>query len=517
MSEANYYFYTGINVVNNPMKKAILFAFILFSLDLAHAQVFIQAKTALKGVMLPAVEWLDIPNSNRLGVLVNGDYFLNDKHFVVSQTNKYKDANHFIYIKNRFPSLYNGASASGDFNGDGNQDIVMTGLTEYNTPVMQLFINIGAYRYQKTNQLFVPLTDGSLVWGDFDADKDLDILATGKNANNELSTIIYRNDNGSLSETVSGIPGVYFGTADWGDFNGDGKLDVLITGDSGGKPFTAVYKLSNKKYKRLEQSFTPLKHSCGKWGDLDNDGDLDFIISGEDSYGYPVCKIYSNDSGYFKEIPVGIRGLKSCTIDLGDYDRDGDLDIVMTGESLERSYTLVYENLRGFTFRDIMAGLPGLASGTAKWGDYDGDGDLDLLMAGVTICYDFISRVYKNTLNPVIKKEVPESIFNEAVTPKINLGPYYYYVFSSCYCDPSGGSNKAYHMYISNIHKEYKKYNLTYKFNDLLLKEVPNWAKTDRGHRTSNGFETYKEAEISRNQIIDSYKSTKFFLHYLNW
>ncbi len=499
------------------MKRNVLTIFFFLTLALAQAQVFVQVKTNLKGVMFPAAEWLDVPHSNHLGVWIAGDYYLNDKRVVISQSNRYKDANHFVYVKNPFPKLYNAASASGDLDGDGDQDIVMAGLTEYSTPVMQLYKNNGPYRYERINQMFVPLTDGSLDWGDYDKDGDLDLLATGKDAHNRLTTIIYRNDDGALSETVTTIPGVYFGNAEWGDANNDGKLDVLITGDVGGRPFTAIYLYKNKKYKRLAQNFIALKHSCGRWGDLDNDGDLDFIVSGEDEYGFPTCKVYKNDSAFFREIPVNVRGLKDCSIDLGDYDHDGDLDIVMTGESLERSYTIVYENLRGFVFRDILAGLPGVASGTAKWGDYDGDGDLDLILSGVTICYDFISRVYKNTTNPVIKKEVTASIFNEAVPPKVNLGPYYYYVFSSCYCDPTGGNNKAYHMYISNIHKEYKKYHLTYKYNELLLKKVPNWPKTDRGHRTSNGFETYNEAKISRDQIIDSYKTTNFIIHYINW
>ncbi len=499
------------------MKKAILSVFLLSLLTLAQSQTLVKVKTNLKGVMTPVAQWLDVAHSKHMGVWVSGEYFLNNKHFVVSQVNKYKDANHFVYTKSTLPAIYNGASASADYDGDGDKDIVVTGLTQYNTPVMRLYNNLGAYRYKLDNQMFNPVTNGSVVWGDFDNDKDQDILATGKDANNKLTTIIYQNNNGVFDELVSGVPGVYYGNADWGDYDGDGRLDILITGDVGGHPYTAVYKYYQRKYIRLKQDFLALKHSYAKWGDLDSDGDLDFIVSGEDEYGYPSCRIYSNENGFFKEIPTTIRGLKGCYIDLADYDHDGDLDIVMAGESLERSYTYIYENLGAFRFKNIYAGLPGVASGIVKWGDYDGDGDYDLLIAGITICNDFIANVYKNNINPVIKKEVVSSIFNEAVTPDVNLGPYYYYVFSSCYCDPSGGNNKAYHMYISNIHKEYKKYHLTYKFNELLLKKVPNWPKTDRGHRISNGFETYKEAKESRNQIIESYQSTHFTIHYINW
>jgi len=63
---------------------------------------------------------------------------------------------------------------------------------------------------------------------------------------------------------------------------------------------------------------------------------------------------------FFKEIPISIRPLKDCSIDLGDYDKDGDLDIIMTGESLERPYTIVYNNNLGLLiFVNIYAGLTG--------------------------------------------------------------------------------------------------------------------------------------------------------------
>ncbi len=499
------------------MKKTVLLVFLLSLAALTQGQKLVKVKTNLKGVMAPVAGWLDVSGSKHMGVWVSGEYFVNNKHVITSSMNRYKDTDHFTYIKSSLPAIYLGSSASADYDGDGDLDIVVTGLNQYNTPVMRLYNNAGHYRYKIDNQIFDPVIEGSVTWGDFDHDRDFDILATGKDANNKLTTTIYNNNDGTFEELVTGVPGVYYGNADWGDFDDDGKLDILITGDVGGHPYTAVYMYRQRKYIKLNQNFLPLKHSYGRWGDLNSDGNLDFIVSGEDENGYPTCIIYSNKKGFFTEVPTVIRGLKNCYIDLADYDHDGDLDIAMCGESLERSYSYVYENLGGFRFKDIHAGLPGVASGKVKWGDYDGDGDYDLLLAGVTICYKFIAEVYKNTINPIIKKETPSSLFNEAVTPDVDLGPYYYYVFSSCYCDPTGGNNKAYHLYISNIHKEKRKYHLTYTYNNLLMKQVVNWPHADRGHRLSNGFETYKEAEESRKQIIESYQSTHYIIHYINW
>jgi len=44
--------------------------------------------------------------------------------------------------------------------------------------------------------------------------------------------------------------------------------------------------------------------------------------------------------------------------------------------------TRVYRNDGGDTFTDAEAGLEGVMAGRARWGDYDGDGDLDFVLIG---------------------------------------------------------------------------------------------------------------------------------------
>ena len=499
-------------------KKNSLLFFLIISLSSINAQVFERVETTFVGVMQPVTTWLDYGDTHKLKAYLAGDYYNKGKHHVISQTNSYYSRLKFKHVSNILPAVYNGDASSADYDGDGDDDVILTGVNSDNQLIMRLYKNDGGNRFIPIKELFTPTTDGSVEWGDFDNDNDLDILVTGKQLNNQLSTFIYRNNNGIFSQYDPGLPGVYNGNATWGDFDNDKDLDILITGDIGGKPFTAVYKNTLSKYQRVAQQFIQLTNSDGAWGDLDNDGAIDFIVSGETSDGYPVCIIYKNQSGtYFKEVAVSIRPLMGCSIDLGDYDNDNDLDILMTGESLERSYTNVYENKLDLEFENIVAGLPGVADGNALWGDYDKDGDLDILLSGVTICYDFIGDIYANTLDPPKKEEAISSIFINAPMPPINLGPYYYYVFSSCYCDPTGGNNNAYHMYVSNVHLQNKRYELNYKFNDLLVKQVPNWGDADRGFRTSNGFEFKSKANASRKQVIESYKSTNFIIHELNW
>jgi len=498
-------------------KNYLLLSFLIFSVNGIRSQVFERAESTFVGVMQPVTTWLDYGETQKLKAYLAGDYYNGSKHYVVSQTNGYYSKMKFKHVSTVLPSIYRGDAASADYDGDGDDDVIVTGIQSNNQLLMRLYRNDGGNRFTVIKEIFTPVTDGSVEWGDFDNDNDLDILVTGKQFNNQLSTTIYRNDNGIFSQTDPGLPGVYNGNATWGDFDNDNDLDILITGNIGGKPYTAVYKNTNSNYQRMAQQFIPLMNSDGAWGDLNSDGFVDFIVSGETNDGYPVCMIYKNQAGsFFNEIAVSIRPLKGCTIDLGDFDNDDDLDIIMTGESLERSYTDVYENKLDLEFENIIAGLPGVSDGNALWGDFDKDGDLDILLSGVTICYDFIGDIYVNTLDPP-EKEMTTDIFINAPMPKVNTGPYYYYVFSSCYCDPTGGNNNAYHMYVSNIHLQNKRYELNYKFNDLLVKQVPNWGDTDRGYRTSNGFETKAQAEASRKQVVESYRSTNFIIHELNW
>ncbi len=485
-----------------------------FSLQ-ANAQVFTQASSPMHGVMEPVMAWLDVNNNNHPEAFVAGEYFLKEKHFVVSQTAKRTAPLRFALTPSPFPALYRGDAAVADYDHDGDQDIVMTGINRLGQLIMRLYRNDGHHHFTLVPQSFTPLSDGSLMWGDYDHDGDLDILATGKRADNQLVTLVYRNDNGVFTEVPVNVPGVYNGVARWGDYDHDGDLDILITGNDGQGPFTAIYQNERNKYYLLKTALVQLQNSDAQWADLDGDSDLDFIISGEDRDGFPDCRIYSNQqSGHFLNVPVSIRALKSCSIDLADYDHDGDPDIVMTGESMERSYTEVYENELAFDFKRILTGIPGVASGKAVWGDYDHDGDMDLLVSGITICYDFITRVYRNNLNP--KLETTQQNVVKTI-PVYHPGPLYYYVFASCYCDLTGSGKPRYHLFISNIHKEKTAYDLNYKFNNLLIKRVPGWGKTDSGHRTSNAFPTLKQAQASRQQVIESYKATGFEVHFLNW
>ena len=277
------------------MKKLYLSIIIFFlALTFGYSQIFNEAKTNLNGVMEPVGSWIDAGHNDNLDIILMGSNYIHNNQRIVSQLAKNSFNKEFVKVKNQFPPLTRGATATGDYDGDGDNDIIMSGISEANQLIIRLYRNDGPFHFTAIKDYFTPVSDGSIDWGDFDNDGDLDIIVAGKEFNGRLSTRIYRNDQGIFSEMDFGIPGIYDGSVDWGDYDKDGDMDILITGNNGGDPYTSIFKYENGRYVKLGLSLIPLWESEAKWGDLNNDGALDFFISGSDKNGYPVTYAYEN-------------------------------------------------------------------------------------------------------------------------------------------------------------------------------------------------------------------------------
>jgi hypothetical protein len=266
-----------------------------------------------------------------------------------------------------------------------------------------------AQPFVSINADLVAAENGASRWGDVDSDGDLDLIVTGDSDPTlltSLSTRIYRNDgSGSFTVVDPGIKGTFNGSIDWGDIDGDDDLDVVITGNTGGSDFetvffSAIYRNDGtSNFVRLNNSLPQVSTGSSEWGDFDNDGDLDLILTGvrEDRLT-TVSKIYRNDgTGAFTDVGALIARVQDSSTDWGDYDGDGDLDLLLTGEDENSDLQArIYRNDGSSGFIDIAAGLPGVRLGSARWGDFDADGDLDVLVSGSNV-----AEVHRNGGNGV--------------------------------------------------------------------------------------------------------------------
>jgi len=238
----------------------------------------------------------------------------------------------------------------------------------------------------ETTSGILGMADGSFDWGDYDNDGDLDLIIVGYDSDyNNPQATIYENEGGNFTDIGAGLTGVVFSSAAWGDYDNDGDLDLVIAGaDPSNTRVNIIYQNNGGVFTDIGAGLQGVDYASVAWGDYDNDGDLDLIVMGRTSFSPDEASttIYENNEGVFTDIGAGLQALNNGSADWGDYDGDGDLDLLLTGfDEFSGRYSIIYNNDNG-TFSDLGAGLPGVGYGDAEWGDYDNDGDLDILLLG---------------------------------------------------------------------------------------------------------------------------------------
>jgi hypothetical protein len=266
------------------------------------------------------------------------------------------------------------------------------------------------------------------AWGDYDGDGDDDLfivnsagpltMSPEERAASPARCRLYRNDGGKftdvselLGHSLDGVTGM---AAAWADFDGDGRLDLVVTSypdlhllhqTAAGtfEDVTAAAGLS--KYKGF--------WAGASWGDYDRDGHLDLYICGYVQYrfdatdaaksskqfeaevpftlnpsSYPPERnllLHNDGHGHFVDVAkqMGVEDLtgRSLSASWADFDGDGWLDLYVANDVSDNA---MYLNRGGKRFEDVShaawvadyRGAMGLAVA-----DWDGDGDLDIFVS----------------------------------------------------------------------------------------------------------------------------------------
>ena len=314
----------------------------------------------------------------------------------------------FSLLSNNFIPLQRAFIACGDFDNDGNLDVLVGGVTNNNPnfPVTQLYHNLGGGVFAPFSTTLPNVGFGSAAWGDFDNSGNLGLVLTGTTNGNATGAItrIYRNTGGAFTEIGAGLPGVYQSAVAWGDFDNDGRLDLLVTGTTNGSGNGAIVQLyRNMGNGTFSNAFTfpGVFESAVAFADFDGDGFQDVLIAGQDATGASTAMIYKNNGDKSFTLVTNLTGAFTCSVSIGDFDNDGRPDVIIAGFSTSNSriLTQVYHNNGNFNFTDIGASLPGVDFGSVAWGDFDNDGLLDILICGTSNNGNSgaLTRVYRNT------------------------------------------------------------------------------------------------------------------------
>ncbi len=314
----------------------------------------------------------------------------------VTKLYRFDGGDQFTDVTGSLAQVTKGEAAWGDYDNDGDLDLAISGVVANGGSVTKIYRNQGG-NFVDIGAALPGFSYGFLAWGDYDNDGDLDLLAGG-GTDRQLVTRLYQNQDGVFSEVSAGLQGAYLSDAAWGDYDNDGDLDILLIGWIGMKGITKIYcNDGDGTFTDINAGLTGFYNGTAAWGDYDNDGYLDILLAGSSSVG---LKVYHNSrNGVFTEVSTGLDPFQNGSVDWGDADNDGDLDILLTGRSwinyrgMPISQVLI--NQGNGSFDHAYLPLPGIEAGTGLWGDYDGDGSLDILLGGSSLA-QFLTAVYKN-------------------------------------------------------------------------------------------------------------------------
>ncbi|MEM8857655.1 MAG: Calx-beta domain-containing protein [Chloroflexota bacterium] len=349
------------------------------------------ADDALTGVYAGSGRWLDTNGDGHLDIVIMGQTGsgLATQIAINSGAGTFSDGG---AVDAALSAAQDGSIAVGDFDNDGDPDLLLTGKGDGFNPLVQIGRNnAGTFADSVTADANLPIiSESGADWGDYDNDGDLDLLLSGQTNSGAISKI-FRNDNGVLVDSGDddlALPVVNESAVAWGDYDNDGDLDLVISGNSTSGVVTQIFKNDGGVLNDsgdTDDNITAVRNGAVAWGDINNDGYLDLAISGRSAAG-SITHIYEYDSVEDEFVNNGdvLTGVQESDLAFGDIDNDGDLDLAIVGSSNGGNTAEIYENDGGNFTRNTRAdaNLTGVTDGSVALADHDADGDVDLLITG---------------------------------------------------------------------------------------------------------------------------------------
>ena len=354
--------------------------------DILLIQKFVSSDQDLADLKMSAMAWGDYDNDGDPDLVLCGvDIDGETKSLLYDSVEGLLRLNRSIELV----GVQEGDVAWGDYDNDGDLDLVITGADRFGNRYGLLYKNdpTGVLALDETQSQKLPgVRWSSTAWGDYDNDGNLDLVVIGRDTGNRLTTMLFKNTGkGNLEDAGQDLVNAGNGEVAWGDYDSDGDLDLALSGEVTGAFVLKIYKNDPTGTLKEDTSLSSvgLAASSVAWGDYDNDGDLDLAAAGFTASNTAVTMIYENDPpGALTLSSSALTGIVAGGLAWGDYDNEGDLDLAVIGNDVQGQIIKIYRNDNGTFNEDPFKLLKEMDFGAVSWVDVDGDGDLDLATSG---------------------------------------------------------------------------------------------------------------------------------------
>ncbi len=243
-----------------------------------------------------------------------------------------------------------------------------------------------------------------MAWGDFNGDGKVD-LAVPNDTDGTVSVLLGKGD-GTFQPEVTYATGFSPYAVVTGDFNHDGKPDLAVT-NLGCLP-------SGNCYPGSASVSILLGNGDGTFGqatalntnslvtslataDFNGDGRLDLVVGASGTSGSEIVIYLGNGDGTFQAgatYPVGGSGVPGSIV-VADYNGDGKLDLAVANGYSSNGVSILLGNGDG-TFQSAVQYATGLSPQSIATADFNGDGKLDLVVANADPTENTVSILLGN-------------------------------------------------------------------------------------------------------------------------
>jgi hypothetical protein len=275
-----------------------------------------------------------------------------------------------------------GAIAVGDFNGDGIPDLAVAPVLDEGNSEVLLGKGDGTFTNAKGSFGIGngTSTSNSIAVGDFNGDGKLDLVESCASLDDQpcnLLLILFGNGDGTFMQS-SFIPLDFSGSQSVavGDFNGDGKPDLAVT--NSGANGVHVFLNSESGFSAMAASpATGDSPTSVAAADFNGDGKLDLAVTNSGSNNVTI--LLGNGDGTFTAAASPATGMAPNSIAIADLNGDGvpDLAAANSGSS---NVTILLGNGDG-TFTAAAGPAADTGSTSVTSADFNGDGNEDLVVA----------------------------------------------------------------------------------------------------------------------------------------